>query len=143
MSDWYEEMEQAEQEYDAKLEDEARAYQQGRADAIEEINNREKNIPYSDFARGFKSGYEKGQMIIAEHDAKIMSDAIDEFVNWAYIHGVSFSFMGKIKEDGTSDVVDRLNAIKSDFYKQMKEQSNEQRGNEEDSQDNGGELSDI
>lgn len=33
---WYEDMEQAEQEYDAKLEDEARAYQQGRADAIDE-----------------------------------------------------------------------------------------------------------
>ena len=29
---WYEEMERAEQEYDAKLEDEARAYQQGRED---------------------------------------------------------------------------------------------------------------
>lgn len=59
-----------------------------------------------------------------KHDKQIKADAIDEFVNWAYMHGVSFSFMGKIKEDGTSDVADRLDAIKSDFYKQIKEQSN-------------------
>jgi len=53
-------------------------YEKGRADAINEINNREKNIPYSDFARGFKSGYEKGQMIIEEHDAKVKADAIEK-----------------------------------------------------------------
>lgn len=33
---WYEDMEQAEQEYDAKLEDEARAYQQGRSEGRKE-----------------------------------------------------------------------------------------------------------
>lgn len=55
-------------EYDAEI----------RADVIDEINNREKNIPYSDFARGFKNGYEKGQMIIAEHDAKIINKFAEE-----------------------------------------------------------------
>lgn len=63
--------------------------------------------------------------ILVLYEKQIREKAIDEFVNWAYIQGVSFSFMGKIKEDGTSDVVDRLNAIKSDFYTQKKEEEND------------------
>lgn len=62
------------------------------------------------------------------HDAKIrakayqqgMTDAIDEFVRWAYVHGIDFSFMGKIKDNGTSDVPERLQKIKNDFWEQLK-----------------------
>ena len=48
------------------------------------------------------------------------ADAIDEFVKWAYVHGIDFSFMGKIKDDGTSDVPERLQKIKNDFWEQLK-----------------------
>ena len=49
-------------------------------------------------------------MLIREYDR-----AIDEFVEWSFINGIDFSFPGKIKEDGTSDVLERLETIKQRF----------------------------
>lgn len=45
---------------------------------------------------------------------------VDEFVDWAYLHGVDFSFVGKIKEDGTSNIPERLEEIKKKFYEGKK-----------------------
>lgn len=63
--------------------------------------------------------------ILTLYEKQIREKAIEEFVHWAYMNGVSFCFMGKIKEDGTSDVIDRLNDIKSKFYMQKKEEEND------------------
>ena len=52
---------------------------------------------------------------------QIRAEVIEEFVKWAYIHGIDFSFMGKIKEDGKSDVPQRLQNIKDRFYNELKE----------------------
>lgn len=52
---------------------------------------------------------------------EIRAEVIDEFVRWAYVHGIDFSFMGKIKDDGTSDVPERLQKIKDEFWEQLKE----------------------
>ena len=52
---------------------------------------------------------------------EIRAEVIEEFVKWAYIHGIDFSFMGKIKEDGKSDVPQRLQNIKDRFYNELKE----------------------
>lgn len=46
----------------------------------------------------------------------VYNEAIDDFVKWAYVQGVDFSFMGKIKDDGISDIPDRLQNIKNKFY---------------------------
>lgn len=51
-------------------------------------------------------------MLIREYDR-----AINEFIEWAYIDGIDFSFTGKIKEDGTSDVSEKLETIKQRFLK--------------------------
>lgn len=54
-------------------------------------------------------------------DKRVRAEVIDEFVRWAYVHGIDFSFMGKIKDDGTSDVPERLQKIKDEFWEQLKE----------------------
>lgn len=58
-----------------------------------------------------------------EYEQQIIAEVVDEFVKWAYIHGIDFSFMGKIKEDGKSDVPKRLQNIKDRFYNELKEQN--------------------
>lgn len=105
-----------------------KAYQQGRTDAIKEYKQSDEYIKEC-VQRYLKCKADKYQeitsayMLLTEKQVdEIRAEAIDEFVRWAYVHGVDFSFMGKIKEDGTPDVVDRLDTIKSDFYKQLKEQ---------------------
>lgn len=59
---------------------------------------------------------------IEKHDTEVKAEIIDEFVKFAYEKGIGFSFMGKIKEDGTSDIPDKLNAIKFEFVEWLKEQ---------------------
>ena len=44
---------------------------------------------------------------------------VNEFVDWAYSHGVNFSSVRKIKEDGTSNIPD-LEEIKKKFYESKK-----------------------
>lgn len=67
-SDWYEEMEKAEQEYDAReyelAQEYSRGYEQGKADATKEL-------PTSLYCDGFNDGYPKGR-----------ADAIDDALNY-------------------------------------------------------------
>lgn len=52
------------------------------------------------------------------------NDGIDDFCRWAYLHGIDFSYMGKITDDGKSDVPQTLKMIISDFNG-SEEQKNE------------------
>lgn len=46
--------------------------------------------------------------------------ALDDFIGYAYVKGFDFSFMGRIMENGKSDVPIRLKKIKDDFLEQKK-----------------------
>ncbi len=90
-------------------------------DVLEEYLSKNNKESYQDgYENGYNLGYDRGSS-----DGRFFGEIhiIDKFVSWAYVQGIDFSFMGKIKEDGTSDVPDRLEKIKQDFYKSQSKDS--------------------
>lgn len=87
MASWYEEMEKAEQEYDAReyelAQEYSRGYEQGRADKDKELSE----LPNQYSEKLWKIAYNKGkanaidELDTSEHDKKVRADAIDECIN--------------------------------------------------------------
>lgn len=53
-----------------------------------------------------------------EAEKESYNQALEDFINYAYVKGIDFSFMGRIMENGESDVPVRLKKIKDDFLEQ-------------------------
>lgn len=58
-----------------------------------------------------------------EKENEIYNKALDDFINYAYLKGIDFSFMGRITENGESDVPVRLKKIKDDFLEQKEREA--------------------
>lgn len=73
---------------------------------------------------GFKTTQAVNDELFDAIYSKGRNDGIEDFCKWAYVQGKDFSFMGKITEDGKSDVPQKLKKIISDFN-ESEEQKNE------------------
>lgn len=69
-----------------------------------------------EIAEMFADAFSEVQTI---NDNEIYDEAINDFMRWAYMKGVDFSFMGKIV-DGKSNVPARLKEIKTKFMESRK-----------------------
>lgn len=54
---------------------------------------------------------------LVKWENEIYNKAVEDFINYAYVKGIDFSFMGRITENGKSDVPVRLKKIKDDFFR--------------------------
>lgn len=57
---------------------------------------------------------------LVKWEKNIYNKALDDFINYAYIKGIDFSFMGLITEKGESDIPLRLRTIKDGFFEHKK-----------------------
>lgn len=54
--------------------------------------------------------------LIAENYTDGYKDGVKEFIAWAYVNGIDFSFMAKAGKDGLYDTPQRLENIEKRFY---------------------------
>ena len=62
----------------------------------------------------------KYKELLTKYENEIYNKALDDFISYAYLRGIDFSFMGKIMENGGSNVPIRLKKIKDDFLNEVK-----------------------
>lgn len=70
--------------------------------------------------KNYTNSESKYQELRLKYENEIYNKALDDFIQYAYIKGIDFSFMGRTMENGESDVPARLKKIKDDFLEQKK-----------------------